>query len=185
MTPLVMDRIGGTDTDGVPALGVRPEPAHHVRELVPARRRSTNRVTDADLLRGRQPAARVPRVQRRARDRRPGRASPRRGHARTECREPSAVGVRDRARRRDARRDRRSHPARVGAHGRAFSETRLSPKLLADVDRGATGGIAAAPVHIVVCADLERGLEATVASSIFPPCRTCCSRRPRSGSAAR
>ena len=53
-------------------------------------------------------------------------------------------------------------------HGRAFSETRLSPKLLADVDRGATGGIAAAPVHIVVCADVERGLEVTVASSIFP-----------------
>jgi nitroreductase len=36
------------------------------------------------------------------------------------------------------------------------------------VDRGATGGIAAAPVHIVVCADVERGLEVTVASSIFP-----------------
>lgn len=53
-------------------------------------------------------------------------------------------------------------------HGRAFSETRLSPKLLADVERGATGGIAAAPVHVVVCSDLERGLEATVGSSIFP-----------------
>jgi nitroreductase len=54
------------------------------------------------------------------------------------------------------------------SHGRAFSETRLSPKLLADVDAGATGGIAGAPVHIVVCADIARGLEATVASSIFP-----------------
>lgn len=54
------------------------------------------------------------------------------------------------------------------AHGRAFSETRLSPKLLSDVDRGAMGGIAAAPVHVVVCADTERGLEVTVASSIFP-----------------
>jgi len=54
------------------------------------------------------------------------------------------------------------------AHGRAFSETRLEPKLLADVDAGATGGIAGAPVNIVVCADVERGLEATVASSIFP-----------------
>ena len=40
--------------------------------------------------------------------------------------------------------------------------------MLADVDRGATGGIAAAPVNIVVCADTHRGLEATVASSIFP-----------------
>ena len=54
------------------------------------------------------------------------------------------------------------------AHGRAFSETRLSPGLLAEVSRGATGGIAAAPVQVVVCADLERGLAATVASSIFP-----------------
>ena len=53
-------------------------------------------------------------------------------------------------------------------HGRAFSQTRLSPALLADVDAGATGGVAAAPVLIVVCADTERGLAATVASSIFP-----------------
>jgi nitroreductase len=53
-------------------------------------------------------------------------------------------------------------------HGRAFSETRLSAPLLADVDRGATGGVAAAPVNIVVCADTERGLEATVSSSIYP-----------------
>ena len=52
--------------------------------------------------------------------------------------------------------------------GRAFSEGRLSPKLLADVERGATGGVAGAPVHIVVCADIERGLEQTVPSSIFP-----------------
>jgi nitroreductase len=53
-------------------------------------------------------------------------------------------------------------------HGRAFSESRLTPKVLADVERGATGGIAAAPVHIVVCADIERGLEVTIGSSIFP-----------------
>jgi nitroreductase len=54
------------------------------------------------------------------------------------------------------------------AHGRAFSEDRLSPALLADVDGGATGGVARAPVNIVVCADTERGLPATVESSIFP-----------------
>ena len=42
------------------------------------------------------------------------------------------------------------------------------PSLLADVDAGATGGIAAASVHIVVCADTERALEATIPSSIFP-----------------
>ncbi len=41
-------------------------------------------------------------------------------------------------------------------------------QLLAEVDRGATGGVAAAPVNVVVCADTERGLEATVPSSIFP-----------------
>jgi nitroreductase len=52
--------------------------------------------------------------------------------------------------------------------GRAFSEVRLSPKLFADVERGATGGVAGAPVAIVVCADVERGLEQTVPSSIFP-----------------
>jgi nitroreductase len=40
--------------------------------------------------------------------------------------------------------------------------------MLADVERGALGGVAAAPVQIVVCADVQRGLEATVPSSIFP-----------------
>jgi nitroreductase len=54
------------------------------------------------------------------------------------------------------------------SHGRAFSETRLTPKMLAEVDRGATGGVADAPVNIVVCADTERGLEITIPSSIFP-----------------
>ncbi len=54
------------------------------------------------------------------------------------------------------------------AGGRAFAERRLDASLLADVDRGATGGISAAPVLVVVGADLERCLDATVASSIFP-----------------
>jgi nitroreductase len=53
-------------------------------------------------------------------------------------------------------------------HGRAFSEQRLTPELLAEVDKGATSGIAAAPVHVVVCADIDRGLEITIGSSIFP-----------------
>ena len=53
-------------------------------------------------------------------------------------------------------------------HGRAFSERRLTPRMLADVDQGATGGVANAPVNIVVCADLQRGLDATIPSSIFP-----------------
>ena len=54
------------------------------------------------------------------------------------------------------------------ARGRAFSEGRLTAKMLADVDQGATGGVANAPVNVVVCADVERGLEATIPSSIFP-----------------
>jgi nitroreductase len=53
-------------------------------------------------------------------------------------------------------------------HGRAFSEGRLPPKMLDEVERGATGGIAAAPVLVVVAADTERGLRQTVPSSIFP-----------------
>jgi nitroreductase len=54
------------------------------------------------------------------------------------------------------------------AGGREFAQTRLEPKLMAEVDAGATGGVAAAPVMIVVCADTERGLVQTVPSSIFP-----------------
>jgi len=55
------------------------------------------------------------------------------------------------------------------AGGRAFAEQRLDPKLLAEVDEGiAGGGYRAAPVLVVVCADLERCLRQTVASSIFP-----------------
>ena len=50
--------------------------------------------------------------------------------------------------------------------GRAFAEERLSPALLDDVDRGATGGIAAAPVLVVIAADTERGLVQTVPSSL-------------------
>jgi nitroreductase len=53
-------------------------------------------------------------------------------------------------------------------HGRAHSEGRLSRELFADVDRGATGTISAAPVLIVVAADTTRCLPATVPSSIFP-----------------
>ena len=52
--------------------------------------------------------------------------------------------------------------------GRAFSENRLTPGMLAEVDHGATVGVSGAPVNIVVCADQERGLAATIPSSIFP-----------------
>ena len=53
-------------------------------------------------------------------------------------------------------------------YGRAHSEGRLSPELLAEVERGATGTISAAPVLIVVAADTARCLPVAVPSSIFP-----------------
>jgi nitroreductase len=52
--------------------------------------------------------------------------------------------------------------------GRRHSEGRLPPALLADVERGAEGGIAGAPVLVVVGGDSRIGLEATLASSVYP-----------------
>ena len=52
--------------------------------------------------------------------------------------------------------------------GKEFAATRISAGMLADVDRGMTGGVAGAPVLLVVAADTERGLKETVPSSIFP-----------------
>jgi nitroreductase len=52
--------------------------------------------------------------------------------------------------------------------GRQFAERRLDPALLADVEAGARGGVSSAPVLVVVCAHLDRGLRQTVGSSIFP-----------------
>ena len=52
------------------------------------------------------------------------------------------------------------------AGGREHSRPRLAPAVFAEVERGATGAISAAPVLIVVAADTERGLPATVPSSI-------------------
>jgi nitroreductase len=54
------------------------------------------------------------------------------------------------------------------AGGRAHSEGRLADALLADVDRGAEGGVSAAPVLVVVCGDETRGHPAAMAASIFP-----------------
>lgn len=53
--------------------------------------------------------------------------------------------------------------------GREFAEARLTAGLMADVEHGiGGGGYRSAPVLIVVAADIERGLEVTVPSSIFP-----------------
>src|ERR1700684_3697912 len=43
--------------------------------------------------------------------------------------------------------------ARLWEGARALEEQRLSPAFLRDVEQGATGGIASAPVLIVVCGD--------------------------------
>jgi len=52
--------------------------------------------------------------------------------------------------------------------GRAHSETRLSPGLLADVETGAQGGIAGAPVLVVVCGDTRLGDRRVLEASVFP-----------------
>jgi nitroreductase len=51
---------------------------------------------------------------------------------------------------------------------RAYEEQRLSPAFLADVERGALGGIAAAPVLIVVCGDTRLTLPQAMGASVFP-----------------
>jgi len=52
--------------------------------------------------------------------------------------------------------------------GRAASEGRLAPGLLADVDAGAEGGMAGAPVLVVVCGDSSEAHRSTLPSSVFP-----------------
>lgn len=53
--------------------------------------------------------------------------------------------------------------------GRAFSEERLPPELLKEVDFGiAGGGYRTAPVLVVACVNLDRGMQVTAGSSIFP-----------------
>jgi nitroreductase len=53
--------------------------------------------------------------------------------------------------------------------GRAMAESRLDDALLEEVDRGITGGgYRGAPVLVVVAADTDRCLDATIGSSIFP-----------------
>ena len=53
--------------------------------------------------------------------------------------------------------------------GRAMAQSRLDNALLEEVDRGiAGGGYRGAPVLVVIAADTDRCLTATIASSIFP-----------------
>ena len=59
--------------------------------------------------------------------------------------------------------------ARIWRGGaRALEEERLSPAFLREVDLGATGGIAAAPVLIVVCGDTRLTYPQSMDASIYP-----------------
>lgn len=51
---------------------------------------------------------------------------------------------------------------------RSHSEGRLTPTLLDEVDRGAQGGIAGAPVLVVVGGDTRLGDRRVLAASVFP-----------------
>jgi nitroreductase len=51
---------------------------------------------------------------------------------------------------------------------RALEEDRLPPAMLRDVDQGAMGGIAAAPVLVVVCGDTRVAFPQSIPSSVFP-----------------
>jgi len=52
--------------------------------------------------------------------------------------------------------------------GRAHSEGRLSPALLADVETGAQGGAAGAPVLVVAAGDTRLGDRRVIEASVFP-----------------
>jgi nitroreductase len=54
------------------------------------------------------------------------------------------------------------------AGGRQYSEGRLPPKMLTEVSAWATGGLALAPVHIVVCGDSTKVHASLLPSSIYP-----------------
>jgi nitroreductase len=59
--------------------------------------------------------------------------------------------------------------ARIWEGGaKALEAQRLSPAFLRDVDEGATGGVAAAPVLIVVCGDTRLTYPKAMDASVFP-----------------
>jgi nitroreductase len=52
--------------------------------------------------------------------------------------------------------------------GREFSRPRLTAAMFEEVDRGATGGVAGAPVAVVVGGDTSRCVGAVLEASVFP-----------------
>ena len=124
----------------------------------------------------------LPPLLRSAGRRRPGGPVPRGRHARPERREPPAVGVRRRARAEDAGCGGRPHARAVAGRRAPPLRGAAAPALLDDVERGAEGGVAAAPVLVVVCGDAvhrTRGDPGLARSS--RPCRTSSWRRTPSG----
>lgn len=61
---------------------------------------------------------------------------------------------------------------RAGARGHA--QRRLSPRLFADVDRWASGGLAVAPVIVVACGDGAVAEPRSLAASVFPAVQNLC-----------
>ena len=58
--------------------------------------------------------------------------------------------------------------------GREHSRGRISDRLLAGVERWATGGLAAAPVIVVVCGDTSQADPRSLAASIYPATQNLC-----------
>jgi nitroreductase len=59
--------------------------------------------------------------------------------------------------------------ARIWEGGaKALEEQRLSPAFLRDVDHGATGGVAGAPVLVVICGDTRLTYANAMDASVFP-----------------
>lgn len=57
---------------------------------------------------------------------------------------------------------------------REHARARLGDRLFADVDRWATGGLARAPVVIVVCGDRSRSDPRSLAASVYPAAQNLC-----------
>jgi nitroreductase len=58
--------------------------------------------------------------------------------------------------------------ARLWDAAKGLEEQRLSPRLLREVEQGATGGIAGAPVLVVVCGDTRLTYPQAMSASVFP-----------------
>ena len=58
--------------------------------------------------------------------------------------------------------------ARLWDDAKGLEEQRLSPRLLREVEQGATGGVAGAPVLVVVCGETRLTYPQAMSASVFP-----------------